>query len=111
MNNFKTADNLIKAQVGTEYDPFVLESLKKDTVTGPPKPTSVYMAKASESDPDVMSEVEKTRFKSKVDTNLTQTDKIDMQPKQVFSKYYGQVYKDMRASLKEDATYERAYNT
>ena len=25
--NFKTVDDLIKAQVGTEYDPFVLESL------------------------------------------------------------------------------------
>ena len=78
---FKTIDNLIKAQVGTEYDPFVLESLGKDAVTGPLEQTPVYLAKASESDPDVMSEVEKMKFKSKFDKDLTRTDKINMQLK------------------------------
>ena len=33
--NFKTVNDLIKAQVGTEYDPFFLESLEQDSVAGP----------------------------------------------------------------------------
>ena len=57
-----------------------------------------------------MSEVEKMKFKSNFDKCLTQTDKIEMQLKQVFSKYYGQVYEDMRGTLKEDDNFKRAYN-
>ena len=41
--NFKTVDDLIKAQVGTEYDPFVLESLEQDSKAGPPEPQPVYL--------------------------------------------------------------------
>ena len=80
--NFKTVDDLIKAQVGTAYDPFVLESLKKDTMTGPPGPVPVDMAKAADTDPDVMSEAENMKFKSKFDKCLTRSDKNEMQPKQ-----------------------------
>ena len=60
--NFKTADDLIKAQVGTEYNLFVLESLKKDTIAGPLEPVPVYVAKAIDTDPDVMSEVEEMKL-------------------------------------------------
>jgi hypothetical protein len=108
--NFKTVDDLIKSQVGTEYDPFVLESLEQDSLAGPTEPTPIYEIKAAVTDPDVMSEVEKMKFKSKYDKYLTRTDKIEMQLKQVFSKYYGQVDEDMRGTLKEDADFERAYN-
>ena len=45
--NFKIVDDPIKAQVGTEYDPFVLESLEQDPKAGPPEPTPVYKAKSS----------------------------------------------------------------
>ena len=58
---------------------------------GPPETTPVCMAKAAETDLDVMSEVEKMKCKSKFDKYLTWTDKIEIQLKQVFSKYYGQV--------------------
>ena len=44
------------------------------------------MVKASDSDLDVMSEVEKIKFKSKFDKYLNRTDKIEMQLKHVFSK-------------------------
>ena len=54
-------------QVGTEYDPFVLESLEQDSKVGPPEPTPVYKTNAAETDPDEMSEVEKMKFKSKFD--------------------------------------------
>ena len=64
---FKTVNGLIKAQVGTEYDPFVLEYLEKDAVTGSPEPAPAYMTKVSDSDPDVTAEVEKMKFKSKID--------------------------------------------
>ena len=78
MANFKTINDLITVQVGTEYDPFVLESLERDSIAGPPEPASVYMAKAADTDPDVMSEVEKMKFKSKFDKYLTRADKIEM---------------------------------
>jgi len=41
VSNFRKVDELIKAKVGTEFDPFVLESLEKDTMTKPPEPTAV----------------------------------------------------------------------
>ena len=34
-----------------------------------------------------------------------------MQLKQMFLKYYGQIDEDMRATLNEDADYERTYGT
>ena len=108
--NFKTVDDLIKAQVGTEYDPFVLESLEKDSLAGPTEPTPIYEAKANPVDPSVMSEVEKMKFKARFDKFLTRTDKIEMQLKQVFSKYFGHVDDDMKGTPKEDPDFERAYN-
>ena len=57
--------------MGTEYDPFVLESLEQDSIVGPLEPAPVYMAKAAVTVPDVMSDVEKMRFKSKFDKYLT----------------------------------------
>ena len=48
------------------------------------KPVPVYMAKAADTHPDLMVEVEKMKFKIKFDTYLTQTDKIEIQLKQVF---------------------------
>ena len=68
------------------------------------------MTKAADTDPELMSEVEKMKFKSKFDKYLTRTDKIEMQLKQVFSKCYGQVDEDMRGTLKEDDDFKRAYN-
>ena len=68
------------------------------------------MAKAAVIYPDVMSDVEKMKFKSKFDKYLTRTDKIEMQLKQVFSKYYGQVNEDMRGTLKEDDDFKCAHN-
>ena len=76
VSNFKTVNDLIKLQVGTKYDPFVLEPLKKDTIVGPPEPVPVYVAKTADIDLDVMSEVEKMKFKSKFDKYLTRTDNI-----------------------------------
>ena len=35
-----TADDITKAQVGTECDTFVLESLKKEVKSGPKEPTA-----------------------------------------------------------------------
>ena len=58
------------------------------------------MAKAAETDPGVMSEVKKMKFK----------EQIRQQLKQVISKCYGQVDEDMRGTLKKDDDYERAYN-
>ena len=86
---FNTVDDLIKVQVGTEYNPFVLESFEQDSKAVPPGPMPVYKAKAADTDLDEMSEIEKMKFKSKCNRYLTRTDRIEMQLKQVFSKYYG----------------------
>ena len=107
--NFKTVDDIIKAQVGTEYDPLVLESLEKEVFTAPSEPTPVYKVKAKKDDPDEMTRVEEMKFKSKFDKYLSRHDKVETQLKQVFSKYYGQISEDMIASLEEDADYKRAY--
>ena len=109
--NFKTVDNRIKAQLGTGYDHFVLKSLEQDSIVGPPEPEPVCMAKAAVADPDVMSEAENIKLKTKFDTYLTWTDKIVMQLQQVSLKYFGQINEDMRGTLKEDDNFEHAYNT
>ena len=77
---------------------------------GPLEPAPVYKTKAADTDPDEMSEVKKMKIKSNFDKCLTRTDKIEMQLKQVFSKYYGQVDEDMRGTLREYDDFERAYN-
>ena len=43
--NFNLVDELIKAQVGAECDPFVLESLEKETLSLPAEPKPVYKKK------------------------------------------------------------------
>ena len=57
-----------------------------------------------------MSDIKNMKFKSKFDKYLTRTNKIEVQLKQVFSKYFGQVDNNMRGTLKEDPDFERAYN-
>lgn len=103
VSNFNTVDELIKAQVGTECDPFVLESLEKEIETLPSEPVPVMDSAG------VISELEKLKFKSKYDKHLSRLDKVEMQLKQTYSKYYGQIDEDMNATLKEDPDYERAH--
>ena len=102
--NFTNVDNIIKAQIGTECDPFVLESLEKEADTLPSEPLPV-----TTDDYGSMTDVEKMKYKSKYDKYLTWVDKVEMQLKQIYSKYYGQCDKDMKASLKEDSNFERAH--
>ena len=46
----------------------------------------------------------------KFDKYLNRLDKVEHQLKQIFSKYYGQINDDMKASLKEDNDFERVFN-
>ena len=46
--NFETLDDLLKAQMGTEYDPFSLVSLEQGSKVGPSESIPVYKAKAEE---------------------------------------------------------------
>ena len=103
--NFTNVDNIIKAQVGTECDPFVLESLEKDANTLPEEPQPVTTG----ADNDIMSGVEKMKYKAKYDRYLNRVDKVEMQLKQTYSKYYGQCDEDMKASLKEDSDFVRSH--
>ena len=45
--NFKIVDDLIKAQVGTEYNPFVFEFLEQVSIAVPPEPVPVYAEKSN----------------------------------------------------------------
>ena len=57
-----------------------------------------------------MSDIEKMKFKSKFDKYLNRLDKVKNQLKQIFSKYYGQIDDDMKASLKEDDDFDPSFN-
>ena len=59
--NFTTVDNIIKAQVGSECDPFVLESLEKEVESLPEEPAAVTKEDGS------MTKIEEMKFKSKYD--------------------------------------------
>ena len=48
--NFNLGNNIIKAQVGAECDPFVLESLEKETLSLPTEPKPVYKKKEDSSE-------------------------------------------------------------
>ena len=78
--NFTTVDKIIKAQVGTECDPFVLESLEKEIKSGPEK------SKAVTKEDSTMTKIEETRFKSKYNKYLNRIHKVKMQLKQTYSK-------------------------
>ena len=106
--NFTKIDEIIKSQVGTKCDPFVLKLLEKETITTPSKPTPVTIGGSDDKNAS-MSDMEKMKFKSKYDKYLTRVDKVDMQLKQIYSKYYGQCDEDMKASLKEDDDFKRAH--
>ena len=108
--NFNLVDKLIKAQVGAECDPFVLESLEKETLSLPTEPKPVYKKKEDSSESSDMSDIKKMKFKSKFDKYLNRLDKVENQLKQIFSEYYGQIDDDMKASLKEDDDSERSFN-
>ena len=62
--NFTTVDDIIKAQVRTECDPFVLESLRKEVESLPEEPTAVTKEDGS------MTKIEEMKFKSKCDKYL-----------------------------------------
>ena len=77
MANFNIVDKLIKAQVGAECDPFVLESLEKETLSLPVKPAPIYKAKTNPTDPDEMTKIKEMKFKSKFDKYLSRLDKVE----------------------------------
>ena len=78
--NFTTVDDTIKAQVGTECDPFILESLEKEVEFGPEEPTAVTK------DDGIMTKIEETKFRSKYDKYLNRVHKVEMKLKQTYSK-------------------------
>ena len=57
--NFTTVNDIIKSQVGTECDSFVVESLEKEVESSPEVPTAV------ENDDGIMTKIEEMTFKSK----------------------------------------------
>ena len=81
---------LFKAQVGTECDSFILESLEKEVESRPEEPTAVVKTDGT------MTKIEEMKFKSKYDKYLNRIHKVKMQPEQTYSKYYEQMTKKGR---------------
>ena len=79
--------------------------MEKDANTLPEEPQPVTTG----ADNDIMSGVEKMKYKAKYDRYLNRVDKVEMQLKQTYSKYYGQCDEDMKASLKEDSDFVRSH--
>ena len=90
VSNFTIVDNIVKAQVGTECDPFVLKSLEKEVKTGPDEPVPVTKNDGS------MTKIEEIKFKSKYNKYLDWFHKVEMQLKQTHSKYYRQIDEEMK---------------
>ena len=109
VSNYKTVDDIIKAQIGADSDPYVLESLEKESLTLPPEPSPVYNKDDKGKDTNTVSEIEMIKFKSKYGKYLSRIDNIENQAKQTFSVYYGQISEDMRTTLMENSNYERAF--
>lgn len=99
--NFTAVDTRIRALVGQQFDPYVLESIEKMRVITPPEPTIVTEADGT------VSKMEEIKYGKKYDRWLTRTEKVEKEMKQVYSVYYGQCDKDMKACLTEDPTFKQ----
>ena len=99
ITNFTNVDTRIRALVGQQFDPFILESIKKMAVTLPPEPTMI-----TEADGTPISRVEEIKYGKKLDRWLTRTDKIKQQIKQVYSVYLGRAMKTSRQALQSTLT-------
>ena len=117
--NYRNVDETIKAQIGADYDPYVLESLEKDTMTLPDEPTAVYTEKqvttgtgdeAVTSTVQEISDIEMLKFKTKYTNHVKRVESIENQTKQAYSVYFGQIDDEMKASIKQNPDYERAHN-
>ena len=62
ITNFNTIDTRIRALIGQQFDPFVLESIEKMAVTMPPEPTI-----NTEADGVTISRVEEIKYGKKFD--------------------------------------------
>ena len=80
----------------------MLESIEKMTTTLPDEPT---FEKTTD---DAKKRIAEMKFKSKFDRWLTHTENIEKELKQIYSKYFGQCDEDMKATLAEDASFDKA---
>ena len=102
ITNFTTVDTRIKALIGQNCDPFVLESIEKMEETLPKEPEMPAVTD------ETKRKMEEMKFKSKFDRWLTRTEKIEKELKQVYSKYFGQCDEDMKSTLAEDVKFDTA---
>ena len=107
--NYRTVDDIIKAQIGADYDPYVLESLEKEAITLPTEPMPVYATDANGDPTTTISDIEMMKFKTKYSKYLGRVDTIEKESKQAYSVYFGQISDEMKASLKEDPDYKRSF--
>ena len=89
-----TADDITKAQVGTECGPFVLKILEKEIESGPEE------LKAVKKEDGTRTKIEEMRFKTKYNKYLNQVHPVNIQLRQTYCKYYGQINEEMKENLR-----------
>ena len=99
--NFTAVNVVVKAQVGTECDPFVLESLEREIESGPEEPLPVTIKDG------LVAKTEEMKCKSEYDTYLTWVHKVELQLKQAYSKYYVHSGEETKGLLTKDPEFER----
>ena len=88
VTNFTTVDNIIKAQVRTECDSFVLASLEIEVESDPKESTPVTAENSS------MTKRKEMKCKSKYNKYLNQIHRVEMQLKQTYSKFMDRSMKE-----------------
>ena len=91
--DFTTVNNIIKAQVGSECDTFVLQYLEQEAESGPKEPAPVS------NEDGATTKTKEMKCKSKYDKYLNRIHKDEMQLKQTYFKQYGQIDEEMKGSL------------
>lgn len=66
MENFRKVDNTIKAKIGADFDPYVLESLEKEAATLPEEPTAPTPDETTKK----IDEIEMIKWKTRYNNHL-----------------------------------------
>ena len=92
---YTTSTEAIKNYVGINYDPHVLQSIKKMEDITPEEPELITPTEPNKVRRD------KIKYGKKLDRHLSKIDKIETQMKQVFSLFMGQMNDNTKHRLSE----------
>lgn len=100
IHQFTKTDERIRALVGQKYDPHVLQSIETGAFSCPTEPNLVVEADGS------VKKEEEVKYRTKYSKWCDLKYLIESQLKNVYSIYYGQCDKDMKATLEENSNFK-----